>query len=423
MKIISINDSAGIFEIQKNNEISSWEFIDDVTEHELLHALLSSMQIARENLNLGLQTYKNDAMEEYFKNVIVLGSSGSSGLFCCKRISRKDTLFTEKPLLFSSNKEISIFSQLTRPLYLNLLSETDYWDRDTVSEFLLPCSHLSPILGFSQLSNENQVRILMLACPMEDFDSVIISAVRKLAKQFKNCALLKLEHIPIDTIVKLIFICGANVFGDSNGEWVGLFSMGCRSNHSCSPNAAWDFNGIVLRFVALEDVDEGDEITQSYIDRERWYPTHQRRKVLKLSRGFYCQCPRCSASYDNTRSFHCMNCHNLRGLWPISSYYPTVHEEHSIKRNNTYYVVEDKSCSTLDVDSPVHNYYHYRCYDCGFVCQGEDASRLLAYEVQICYGLHHLHFFKTCILVVQRNVSCALIVLILSLFQYYEIRN
>ncbi|KAH8861775.1 SET and MYND domain-containing protein 5 [Schistosoma japonicum] len=91
-----------------------------------------------------------------------------------------------------------------------------------------------------------------------------------------------------------------------DNEGVGLYYYQSRINHSCSPNAVIRFSGVnsQLSVVALTAIQEGEEVTISYLDdclqsRSR----HTRRKYLSSNYLFWCDCPKCEMEKnDDTQS-------------------------------------------------------------------------------------------------------------------------
>lgn len=85
-----------------------------------------------------------------------------------------------------------------------------------------------------------------------------------------------------------------------------LYSLICCMNHSCRPNCVVRYPGavsspssstrndralpLVAQVVLIEEVAAGDELTQSYVDKEMGLV--ERRKALE-DYGFLCMCPRC----------------------------------------------------------------------------------------------------------------------------------
>lgn len=87
----------------------------------------------------------------------------------------------------------------------------------------------------------------------------------------------------------------------------GLFETACRMNHSCRPNCVWitSQDGKSKEVRAIEIIEEGEELTIDYVG-ETMEPIPQRRRELLLTKGFTCQCGRCSAGHDDTRRFLCV---------------------------------------------------------------------------------------------------------------------
>lgn len=87
----------------------------------------------------------------------------------------------------------------------------------------------------------------------------------------------------------------------------GLFETACRMNHSCKPNCVWitSQDGRAKEVRAIKTIEEGEELTIDYVG-EILEPIPQRRRELLLTKGFTCQCDRCSAEHDDTRRFRCV---------------------------------------------------------------------------------------------------------------------
>uniref|UniRef100_A0A3B3X681 [histone H3]-lysine(4) N-trimethyltransferase n=1 Tax=Poecilia mexicana TaxID=48701 RepID=A0A3B3X681_9TELE len=64
-------------------------------------------------------------------------------------------------------------------------------------------------------------------------------------------------------------------------------------NHSCSPNVIVTYKGTVAEVRAVQEINPGEEIFDSYIDL--LYPTEDRRERLLDSYFFMCQCTECTS--------------------------------------------------------------------------------------------------------------------------------
>eukprot|EP01103_Thecamoeba_quadrilineata_P010358 TRINITY_DN2211_c0_g1_i3.p1 TRINITY_DN2211_c0_g1~~TRINITY_DN2211_c0_g1_i3.p1 ORF type:complete len:368 (+),score=25.99 TRINITY_DN2211_c0_g1_i3:119-1222(+) len=73
-------------------------------------------------------------------------------------------------------------------------------------------------------------------------------------------------------------------------------------NHSCQPNTAWRYNSGMrkLEFVALRQINKGDEITISYIP-DLSLSSDERRSLLEQRFRFFCECPRCLSDHLSKR--------------------------------------------------------------------------------------------------------------------------
>lgn len=91
-----------------------------------------------------------------------------------------------------------------------------------------------------------------------------------------------------------------------------LYSISCRANHSCQPNAALHpgMDG-VMRLTALRTIHAGEEVNVSYIGEAELLRNTSRRQELLKRWGFECRCPRCVGA-DGTRGFLCPSCNGGR---------------------------------------------------------------------------------------------------------------
>ena len=96
------------------------------------------------------------------------------------------------------------------------------------------------------------------------------------------------------------------------GEFgVGLFFFGALASHSCSQNCSFVDHPTqpgckVLR--ALKDIQEGEEITISYLGSDLVMPTFLRRQKLLSSQLFWCECARCKDPLEQGRLLRCVQC-------------------------------------------------------------------------------------------------------------------
>jgi len=86
-----------------------------------------------------------------------------------------------------------------------------------------------------------------------------------------------------------------------NSEGSALYELQSKINHSCSPNCEIIFkdNSNVLTLRALKNIQQGDEISISYLDEcDLCRSRHSRQKLLKGDYLFVCQCEKCLSEAD-----------------------------------------------------------------------------------------------------------------------------
>lgn len=95
------------------------------------------------------------------------------------------------------------------------------------------------------------------------------------------------------TLDEIMLLCAkymCNAFEFKNKPVI-LFT-GTILNHSCLPNVIFGEKDNQMYFMAIRDIQKGEEICDSYIDIT--LPTNKRKKELKEQYGFNCHCERCS---------------------------------------------------------------------------------------------------------------------------------
>jgi hypothetical protein len=94
------------------------------------------------------------------------------------------------------------------------------------------------------------------------------------------------------TFDELLLFCAkymCNAF-EYQGKPCFLFT-GTLLNHSCLPNVIFGNNGNEMIFVAVRDINKGEEICDNYIDIT--LPRKERKKHLLEQYGFECYCEQC----------------------------------------------------------------------------------------------------------------------------------
>jgi hypothetical protein len=120
------------------------------------------------------------------------------------------------------------------------------------------------------------------------------------------------EFVKFSMVIRFnaVELCPPN----ADGSWPGidfghgLFENACKLSHSCKPNCVWitTQDGKAKEVRAITTIEKGEELTIDYIGHAL-EPIPQRRKELLMTKGFICECNRCSTEHDDTRRFKCIN--------------------------------------------------------------------------------------------------------------------
>lgn len=98
-----------------------------------------------------------------------------------------------------------------------------------------------------------------------------------------------INNYTFDDILLLCAKYMSNAF-DFKGKPAFLFTA-TLLNHSCLPNVIFGENDGYMIFIAVRDIQKGDEICDNYIDIT--LPKKERKKYLMEQYGFECCCERC----------------------------------------------------------------------------------------------------------------------------------
>ena len=85
---------------------------------------------------------------------------------------------------------------------------------------------------------------------------------------------------------------------------MGVFPIINRINHSCNPNCSvsWNSDTNMEEVFIMEKVEQGEELTISYLDMVTATVTRQQRQeYLATHFMFHCQCSLCSMSPDQVQ--------------------------------------------------------------------------------------------------------------------------
>lgn len=203
-----------------------------------------------------------------------------------------------------------------------------------------------------QSISEDQQRKLLLLYHSE------ITEASEAATRLVDILGLAVHISPID-LERVLQVWILNCFEHSDSPLgYSTYFMSSFMSHSCLPNAVWHYDGDDFVLRARRDISAEDEITVSYLSEDALLESIPvRRKHLKDSKHFFCQCHRCCGKRDTSRGFRCPD--------------PSC--------GSTIFV---GSCSTDSVSlaNQLEALCGVECSSCGHVVKDEEATHMLQEE-------------------------------------------
>ncbi|CAG8473080.1 3956_t:CDS:1 [Funneliformis caledonium] len=216
------------------------------------------------------------------------------GLFATRDFEKGEIILSETPLI-------------------NTLSSKR--DRTFACTFDVDLNVFSIFKTFFDASPEVQNVILnkFYLPPQDQFDSAWSSiGSANIDKIIKTC-INRVEawsDIPEDTFRKvfMIFTLNSQDFSSDGSDGSAIFVLGSKMNHSCEANTFYqsiDGQGI---HTAVERISKGEQITTDYLGKDSILSKSVRHMILKRTKLFACECPRCTEGMDVSRGLPCPNC-------------------------------------------------------------------------------------------------------------------
>lgn len=212
-----------------------------------------------------------------------------------------DIIFQEPPLhIVAEQKGNSAFDRLQELCE----SDAETFDYDPLWYWTALCSLKHEQLPASEnrlqeISEDQQRKLLLL------YHSEITEASEASICLVKELGLGDtLDPLHLEQLLQVWIL---NCFEHSDSPLgYSTYFMSSFMSHSCSPNAVWHYDGDDFVLRARRDIAVHDEISVSYLSEDSLLESIPvRRKHLKDSKHFFCECSRCSGKRDQSRGFRC----------------------------------------------------------------------------------------------------------------------
>ncbi len=230
---------------------------------------------------------------------------GHKGLIASRRIEAGQLIWEERPIVRSTIgvKPIAVANSSE---ILELVTSFTSLDAETRSQVLA-----LPGLDIFILSKNKTEGTQNEAASAEGEKEAQQTAVEATDEDIKEILAKHGCDVPAgmeNDVIKFLKVWTRNRWSvEDSGASAGLFLNLSACNHNCDPSALKieRFNDSTCRMISLQTIEEGEEITVSYMGEPQLLEPLAHRRIY-LKRWFdECQCVRCTHEFDTPRSFQC----------------------------------------------------------------------------------------------------------------------
>ena len=220
------------------------------------------------------------------------------GLYTKERVQKGRPVFSEKPLLYVPN----VFLMQHPSDTLKAIYDVNPLNNDLM---LAGCKDVE-LFTACHLLLERKSRMVqhvfktMPAFPnynAKDKDATFLKKIGKIAGCPPNVVRKAVSQVRRNALSVSGIITGCTL-------GLALYEFASLPKHSCDPNMIYYFrtNGAVV-FIALRDIEVGEELTLSYLRGVYYAPLEARQSELKARFSLSCACPRCIKEASNESHF------------------------------------------------------------------------------------------------------------------------
>jgi len=260
--------------------------------------------------------YINDYCNERHRGVVKCSWTVDKG-----RILTSEASFRQGEIIFREPPLHIVAEQKNNPAFRRLKELCDkngaVFEYETLWYWTALCSLKQGQLGpeeerLKPIDEDKQRKLLLL------YHSDVAAASEASKQLVLELGLSYLEPIDLERLLQIWIL---NCFEHSDDPLgYSTYFMSSFMSHSCLPNAVWHYDGDDFVLRARCAISAQDEITVSYLSEDALLESiSARRKHLKDSKHFVCQCERCNAERDYSRGFRCPACPGVVFAAPTAS--------------------------------------------------------------------------------------------------------